>query len=150
MKQILPLSAAVAMCAIISAAIIPSGAQAATQRGACEVMPGAAAQAVLGAGMETHEIALATTNGSTTTTCNYIGREHGATLMLYYQGSAAEASASASNITARLSGNGRISRRGHGSGLAGSKGNVVVIVSVRERGDVGKLKPLLATAMSGL
>ena len=149
MKQILPLSAAVAMCAIISAATSMS-AQAAAQRGACEVMPGAAAQAVLGAGMETHEIALATTNGSTTTTCNYIGREHGATLMLYYQGSAAEASASASNITARLSGNGRTSRRGHGSGLAGSKGNVVVIVSVRERGDAGKLKPLLAAAMSGL
>lgn len=149
MRQLLARSGAIAMCAIISAAI-PTGAQAAAQRGACEVLTGAAAQAVLGADMEAHEVALATTNGATTTTCNYIGRQHGATLMLYYQASAAEASANASSLTARLSGNGRMSRRGHGSGLAASKGNVVVIVSVRERSDTGKLKSLLAAAMSGL
>jgi hypothetical protein len=147
MKQLSPLSAAIAMCAIISAAI-PTGAQAAGQRGACQILPGAAAQTILGSAVEAHQSAPTTGNGATATMCYYIGEHHGATLMASYQASAALASASASHLVARLN-NGPMAHMGHGSSLAASKGNVVLMVSVRENADAGKLKSLLAAALRG-
>jgi hypothetical protein len=149
MKQLSSLSVAIAMCAIISAAI-PNSAQAAGQRGACQILPGPAAQAILGTVIQTHETPPTTANGATATMCYYIGAQHGATLMASYQASAAEASAGASALAARLSGNGAMSHHGHGSSLAASKGNVVLMVSVRENADAGKLKSLLAAALRGV
>ena len=148
MKHFSPLSAAIAMCAIISLAT-PNNAQAAAQRGACQILPGAAAQTILGSAVEAHQSAPTTGNGATATMCYYIGEHHGATLMASYQASAALASASAANLVARLN-NGPMAHKGHGSSLAASKGNVVLMVSVRENADAGKLKSLLAAALRGV
>jgi hypothetical protein len=148
MKQLSPLSAAIAMCAIVSLAA-PNSVQAAGQRGACQILPGAAVQSIFGTEIQAHEAAPTTGNGATARMCYYIGESHGATLMASYQSSAALASASASNLVARMSGNGPMSNHGHGSSLAASKGNVVLMVSVRENADAGKLKPLLAAALRG-
>ncbi len=122
----------------------------AAQRTACQILPVATVRSILGSTVVTPtDGATATVTGGTTAyQCYYVG-PHGASLMIWYNHSPADAAAQSSGLVARLTGGGRMAGRG-GSALAGSKGNVAFMVAVRATADKGKLPALLAAAMRGL
>ena len=117
----------------------------AAQRTACQILPAATVQTILGFPVMTSGPGAVPTvgNGVTSYQCFYVGEAGGASLFIFYNATAALASAQASTSIARLERMGA----GHGSSLAGSKGNIAFMVSVRNASDAGKLKALLAAAM---
>jgi hypothetical protein len=118
----------------------------AAQRTACQILPAATVQTILGSAVMTPGSGATPTvgNGVTSYQCFYIGKSGGASLFVFYNATAALASAQATTSIPRLERMGA----GHGSSLAGSKGNIAFMVSVRNVADAGKLKALLAAAMS--
>jgi hypothetical protein len=137
------LFAATLLCAVALSAA-PQSASAA-QRTACQMLPAATVQTILGSAVMTPGTGATPTvgNGVTSYQCYYIGKGGGASLFVFYNATAALASAQASASIPRLERMGA----GHGSSLAGSKGNIAFMVSVRNASDAGKLKALLDAAM---
>jgi len=138
------LVAASVLCAIALSAT-PKTANAA-QRTACQMLPAATAQTILGyTVMSPGPGAEPTvTGGSTSYQCFYMGGNGGASLFIYYDATAAQASAQASMNMARFA---RMGKTYGANTIAGSKGNIAFMVTVRNPSDVGKLKALLAAAM---
>jgi hypothetical protein len=134
---------AVVLCAAAFSAT-PATANAA-QRTACEMLPAATVQTILGSAVMTPGTGATptVTNGVTSYQCFYVGKGGGASLFVFYDATAAQASAQASMNTARFA---RMGTR-HGASLAGSKGNIAFMVTVRNEADAGKLKSLLDAAM---
>lgn len=137
------LVAAALVCALALSAT-PKPANAA-QKTACEILPAATVQTILGSAVMTPGTGAAPTvaGGTTSYQCFYVGKGGGASLFVYYNATPAQASAQASMNTARFA---RMGAR-HGGVLAGAKGNIAFMVSVRNAADAGKLKALLDAAM---
>ncbi len=137
-----------ALCAAVTAsATAPAYA---AQRTACQILPVATVQRILGSTVVTPTDGATATvsHGTTAYQCYYIG-PHGASLMIWYNRSPADAATQSSALVARFAGMGRMMGRPV-SALAGSKGNVAFMVSVRETGDKGRLPALRAAVMRGL
>jgi hypothetical protein len=141
MKKLL---AAIALC-IATLAGAANGANAA-QKTACQMLSAATVTTILGSAVITPGAGAAptVTGGSTSYQCFYVGKGGGASLFVFYDATAAQASAQATMNTARFA---SMSAGRGGASLAGSKGTVSFMVSVRNQSDAGKLKPLLAAAM---
>jgi hypothetical protein len=135
--------AAIAVC-VVALAGAPNTANAA-QRTACQMLPAATVQAILGSAVMTPGTGAEPTvgNGVTSYQCFYVGEKGGASLFIFYNATSAQASAQASMNTARFA---RMGTR-HGASIAGSKGNIAFMVSVRNPSDAGKLRALLDAAM---
>ncbi len=138
------LFAAALLCAVALTAA-PKSANAA-QKTACQILPTATVQTILGSPVMTPGTGATptVTNGTTAYQCFYVGKGGGASLMVFYDATAAQASAQATMNTARFA---RMGAGRGGASLAGSKGNIAFMVSVRNASDAGKLKPLLDAAM---
>lgn len=137
------LLAAIAFCAV--ALTGAPGTANAAQRTACQMLPASTVQTILGSAVMTPGTGAVPIvgNGVTSYQCFYVGEKGGASLFIFYNETAAQASLQASTSIVRFERMGA----GHGSSLAGSKGNVAFMVSVRNPADAGKLKALLAAAM---
>jgi hypothetical protein len=137
------LGAAILLC-MVALTSTPKTADAA-QRTACDMLPAASVQAILGSPVMTPGKGKTptVTNGVTSYQCFYVGK-HGASLFIFYNATAAQAAAQASMGASPLE---RFQKARHGSSLKGAKGNIAFMVSVREEADAGKLKPLLDAAM---
>jgi len=133
-----------ALLCVVAFAGTPNTASAA-QRTACQMLPASTVQTILGSAVMTSGTGAEPTvgNGVTSYQCIYVGEKGGASLSIFYNATAAQASAQATMNTARFA---RMGTR-HGASIAGSKGNVAFLVSVRNASDAGKLKALLAAAM---
>jgi hypothetical protein len=138
------LFAAALLCATAFTGV-PQNAGAA-QRTACQMLPAATVQTILGSVVMTPGTGATptVTNGTTSYQCFYVGKGGGASLLVFYDATAAQASAQASMNTARFA---RMGAGRGGASLAGSKGNIAFLVSVRNASDAGKLKALLDAAM---
>jgi hypothetical protein len=138
------LFAAALLCATAFTGV-PQNADAA-QRTACQMLPAATVQTILGSAVMTPGTGATptVTNGTTSYQCFYVGKGGGASLLVFYDATAAQASAQASMNTARFA---RMGAGRGGASLAGSKGNIAFLVSVRNASDAGKLKALLDAAM---
>jgi hypothetical protein len=138
---------ALAAALVLSAAAltVPPGTANAAQRTACQMLPAATVQTILGSEVMTPGTGATpvVTNGVTSYQCFYVGKGGGASLFVFYHATAAQASAQASMNTAHFAGMG--ARRG--SSLSGAKGNIAFMVTVRNAANDGKLKALLDAAM---
>ncbi len=138
------LFAAALLCAV-SLTATPKSANAA-QKTACQMLPASTVTTILGSAVISPGAGAAPTTsyGTTSYQCFYVGKSGGASLFVFYDATAAQASAQAKMNTTRFASMG--AGRG-GASLAGSKGNISFMVSVRNPSDAGKLKPLLDAAM---
>jgi hypothetical protein len=138
------LFAATLLCAVALTAA-PKSANAA-QKTACQILPAATVQTILGSAVISPGAGADPTvsNGTTSYQCFYVGKGGGASLFVFYDATAAQASAQATMNTTRFA---RMGAGRGGASLAGSKGNVSFMVSVRNPSDAGKLKTLLDAAM---
>jgi hypothetical protein len=139
--------AALAAAIVLGAAALTAapGTANAAQRTACQMLPAATVQTILGSAVMTPGTGATptVTNGVTSYQCFYVGKGGGASLLVFYDATAAQASAQASMNTARFAGMGTR----HGTALSGAKGNIAFMVTVRNAADAGKLKAMLDAAM---
>ncbi len=110
------------------------------------MLPAATVQTILGSEVMTPGTGATptVTNGVTAYQCFYIGKGGGASLMVSYNPTAAQASAQASMNASRF---GAMAAGHGGASLAGAKGNIAFMVTVRNASNAGKLKALLDAAM---